>query len=79
MKGRKYSRNPVAGTDDTDEKLRRTSRSNTEVSHKLDIPKAKPLAVVHGKRAGARLDKPVRGKADAYAYHKGGGTRRKKK
>lgn len=76
MKGRKQR---LAGNGETDEALRKSTRSNTEVSHKTDLPKPKALAVIHGKRAGARLDKPTRGKTDAYAYHKGGSTRRKKK
>lgn len=71
MKGRKQR---LAGNGETDEALRTSTRSNTEVSNKTDLPKPKPLAVIHGKRAGARLDKPSRGKIDAYAYRNGGKT-----
>lgn len=79
MKGRKFNRNPTAGENETVMNLRKNSRSNTEVSSKTDLPTPKPLAVIHGKRAGARLDKPVRGKADADAYKHGGGIHIKKK
>lgn len=75
MKGRKQR---LAGNGETDEALRTSTRSNTKVSHKEDVPKPKSLQVIHGKRAGARMDKPVRGKTDAYAYKSGGGIHIKK-
>lgn len=72
MKGRKSNNNPTAGTDETTMALRKSTRSHTETSNATEIKKPKPLAVIHGKRAGTRLDKPSRGKIDANAYKKGG-------
>lgn len=73
MKGRKRNDNPTAGDDETDMRLRKTTRSDTETSSATDLPPPKPLEVIEGKRAGKRLDKPSRGKIDANAYKKGGG------
>lgn len=77
MKGRKQ-RSAMAGNSETLDNLRKNTRSNTETTQKTDLPPPAPLAVVRGKRAGARMDKPVRGKNDAFAYKNGGSIHIKK-
>ena len=76
MKGRASQK--LAGNNETDEALRKNTRSNTDVSNATDLPPPKKLEVIRGKRGPARLDKPMRGKIDANAYKNGGGIHIKK-
>ena len=66
MKGRRSRSNAA-------EKIARTSDGyHRENNGEKAVFKPKKLAPVEGKKAIARLDKPVRGRADANAYKSGG-------
>lgn len=83
MKGlTRHARHARAAGGATDHALRVKSLERGEKTTRAvekEVMRPKKLSPVGGKKAIARLDKPVRGKLDADAFKGGGGIKKKHK